>query len=212
MHKNLVLDIDGVLLRDRRLMKHVKENCVRYVAEKLPCCKNPRVTNESLYKAIGHTAYGLSKILQVDTADFNYKVYDASLMDHLAEVISGPLFQMEALKLHNLTLDGWTITLFTNAPPIWATPVALAINDTVKIKCPNGFYKPEAKAYIDFPKNQPKIFVDDSLKNLETLRHDPSWTLLYFGEQEYTWCTSVHTIKDIYNYVREFDQKNFILF
>ena len=34
--KSLLLDIDGVVVRDKLLLSHVKENCVNYVASKLP--------------------------------------------------------------------------------------------------------------------------------------------------------------------------------
>jgi hypothetical protein len=214
MYKNLLLDIDGVLIRDRRLMSHVKSNCIKYVNNKLPCCKNPEATNHALYIATGHTGYGLSKILDVDTSDFEYKVYDKSLMEHLHEVISYPGFQYDCEQIHSLTRDGWNITLFTNAPPVWATPVALAIGDNVKIKCPtaNHQYKPQASAYSDFPHNQPKIFVDDSIKNLETIRWNKSWVPLHFGGQEPSWCKSVQRIQDIYDYVKKYDEENFLLF
>lgn len=211
MQKSLILDIDGVLIRDKKLLKHVRDNCVRYVSEKLPCCKKPAATNDSLYVATGHTGYGLSKILEIDTSDFNHRVYDQSLMDHLQEVISHPIYQAEAAKLHTLTLDGWDITLFTNAPPIWATPVALSINDKVKIKCP-GYYKPSANAYAHFPRDQVKIYFDDSIKNLEIIRWSRNWTPVYFGSHRQSWCPNVETIKDLYNFVREFDQKNFLIF
>jgi hypothetical protein len=211
MQKSLILDIDGVLIRDKKLLKHVRDNCVRYVSQKLPCCKNPSSTNDALYFATGHTGYGLSKILDIDTSDFNYKVYDQSLMEHLAEVISHPIYQAETILLHNLTLDGWDITLFTNAPPIWATPVALSINDKVNIRCP-GYYKPSANAYWSFPRDQNKIYVEDSIKNLETIRFNKGWTPVYFGSHKQSWCPNVETIKDLYNFVREFDQKNLLIF
>jgi FMN phosphatase YigB (HAD superfamily) len=211
MNKALILDIDGVLIRDKKLLKHVKANCVKYVADKLPCCKNPRVTNDAVYKSLGHTGYGLAKALDIDTSDFDQKVYDKSLMDHLQEVISKPDFQTEMEEIYNLTTDGWNITLFTNAPPIWATPIALSIGDDVKIRCP-GYYKPSANAYKDFPQNHIKIYVDDSIKNLSTVRWSPNWNLLYFGVEEHTWCKTIHSTRDICNFVKKFEEDNFLIF
>ena len=43
--KSLLLDIDGVIVRDKELEKHIKKNCVSYVKSKLPECKNPDETN-----------------------------------------------------------------------------------------------------------------------------------------------------------------------
>ena len=211
MQKNLILDIDGVVIRDKKLLNHVRDNCVRYVSQKLPCCKNPSSTNEALYLSTGHTGYGLSKILDIDTSDFNHKVYDQSLMEHLAEVISHPIYQAETIKLHNLTLDGWDITLFTNAPPIWATPIALSINDKVNIRCP-GYYKPSVNAYASFPRDQIKVYVEDSIKNLETIRFSKSWTPVYFGSKKYSWCQNVENIEGLCNLVKEIDHNNFLLF
>ena len=211
MNKNLILGIDGVLVRDKKLIRHLNSNCVKYVAEKLPCCKNPRLTHDSLKMSIGHVGYGLNKVLDVDTFDFEDKVYDQPLIDHLQEVISKNSFQEEMNMIHSLTDDGWNITLLTNAAKQWATPVALSIGDDVTIKCP-GYYKPQAKAYINFPSNQIKIFVDDSIKNLETVRWAQNWTPVFYGTEEHEWCQSVHSIKDIYKFVRKFDEKNFLIF
>ena len=48
-YKSLVLDVDGVLVRDKLLLQHVKENCVSYVRAKLPDAKNPREVNRLLH-------------------------------------------------------------------------------------------------------------------------------------------------------------------
>ena len=110
----LRLDIDGVIVRDKLLLEHVKENCVRYVSAKLPECKSPREVNALLYHKHGHTARGLQRAFQVDTSDFNSKVYDKPLLKHLSEVLSTPEFQKDAERVHKLTHDGWKISLFTN--------------------------------------------------------------------------------------------------
>ena len=101
--KSLLLDIDGVVLRSPLLLAHVQDNCVKYVASKLPEAKNPRDVNRVLYMTHGHTARGLSKAFQIDTSDFNEKVYDKRLLDHLAEVIYGTEFQLEAKEISEFT-------------------------------------------------------------------------------------------------------------
>ena len=118
--KSLLLDIDGVVVRDKLLLSHVKENCVNYVASKLPEAKSPRDVNRVLHLSHGHTARGLNMVFKIDTSDFNEKVYDKRLMDHLAEVIYGSEFQEEAKEIHELTQNGWKVTLFTNSPVKWA--------------------------------------------------------------------------------------------
>lgn len=212
--KSLLLDIDGVLLRSPLLMEHVKENCVRYVAAKLPDCKNPRETNRLLYLSHGHTARGLDMAFQVDTRDFNEKVYDKRLMEHLAEVIYGTEFQQEAKEIHELTEKEWKVTLFTNSPVEWAVPIAHAISDNVYIDCAGHDIsktplKPEATRYVKYSKHMTHLFVDDSLKNLGTSRWLPNWHPVYFNEgpkEDRLWCPQISSIWELVTYVNSVDQ------
>jgi hypothetical protein len=204
---SLVLDIDGVLVRNPRLMKHVNDNCVSYVRSKLPECKDPNETNRTLYLSHGHTAKGLQARYNVDTRDFNTKVYDKELLDHLAEVLSTKEFQDEAAELHSLTAQGWKLKLFTNAPWIWAKKVALAIGDDVNIRCPgnpmDSPLKPNPEAYL-FQASEPKILVDDSLKNLGTVRFLDDWRCLHFAEDKdhSVWCPQVSSMRELCLFVR----------
>ena len=212
--KGLLLDIDGVLVRDKLLMEHVKENCVRYVASKLPECKNPRDTNRLLYLSHGHTARGLSMAFQVDTSDFNEKVYDKRLMEHLAEVIYGTEFQQEAKEIHELTEKDWKVTLFTNSPVEWAVPIGRAISDNVYIDCAGHDasktpLKPEATRYVKYSKHMTHLYVDDSLKNLGTAKYMPNWHPVYFNEgpkEDRLWCPQVSSIWELLMYVNSVDQ------
>lgn len=201
----LLLDVDGVLIRNKPLLNHVKDNCVRYVASKMPECKNPEELNRVLYLAHGHTARGLTYTFGVQTNDFNEKVYDKQLMNHLYEVIYGTEFQHDAQEIFQLTREGWNVSLFTNAPYEWARPVAEAIGEPIGVVCPgrnlaHSPLKPEASAYTDFPKYQKYIYVDDSLKNLGTARYLPNWTPVHFTEgakDPRMWCPQVQSVWEI---------------
>lgn len=210
--KSLVLDIDGVIVRDKLLLAHVSDNCVKYVQSKLPECKDPRNVNRVLYLTHGHTARGLKHSFGVDTSDFNEKVYDDRLMDHLAEILYGTEFQQEANEIHDFTKKGWNVTLFTNAPSKWSTLVARAISDEVYLRCPgenvmDSPLKPEAAAYQNFSKAQTHVFVDDSLKNLGTARWLPNWHPIHFDEgtendsilvpNHKPWCPTIGTIWEL---------------
>jgi len=210
-YKSLLLDVDGVLLRDRLLMHHVSENCASYVRSKLPECKDPRETNRVLYLAHGHTARGLQRVFKADTSDFNKKVYDASLMNHLADVLSSRQFQDEAAQIHELTAEGWNVKLFTNAPWVWAAKVALAIGDTVSVTCPGNPaespLKPEPEAYV-FAHHHLNVFVDDSLKNLGTARYLANWQCVYFSEgskESNLWCPQIGSIWELGLLARSID-------
>jgi FMN phosphatase YigB (HAD superfamily) len=207
--KSLLLDIDGVVLRNPLLMEHVKDNCVRYVAAKLPECKNPSVVNSVMYLAHGHTARGLQKSFQMDTSDFNEKVYDKRLIEHLSEVIYGTEFQQEAKEIHELTEKDWKVTLFTNSPIEWAGPVARAIGDNVYVDCAGSEFKPAASRYTSFPKHMTHIYVDDSLKNIGTARWLPNWHSVYFNEgpkEDRLWCPQISSIWELVLYVNSADQ------
>jgi FMN phosphatase YigB (HAD superfamily) len=214
MYKSLLLDIDGVLVRNPLLMEHVKDNCVRYVASKLPHCKNPHETNRVLHLGYGHTARGLAKAFQIDTKDFNEKVYDKRLMEHLAEVIYGTEFQQEAKEIHELTEKDWKVTLFTNSPVEWAVPIGRAISDNVYIDCAGHDVsktplKPDAARYVKYPKHMTILYVDDSLKNLGTSRYLPNWHPVYFNEgpkEDRLWCPQMSSIWELLMYVTSVDQ------
>jgi len=178
MLKTLLLDIDGVLLRDKNLQNHVNANCNRYVQKKLPDCKDP----EQFYRKHGHTAVGLYKEFKIDTSDFNRFVYDKNLLEHLSEVIHGTEFQLEAKEIHSLFKYNWNISLFTNSPKMWATPVAIAISDEVNIAPKGGYLKPDPRAYAVLEKNSKYLYIDDSLCNLEPAKTMKHWTAVHFSE------------------------------
>lgn len=203
--KSLLLDIDGVLIRDKLLLAHVSDNCARYVRYKIPECRDPRQVNRVLYLAHGHTARGLKHSFGIDASDFNEKVYDNRLIDHLSEVLYSTEFQQEAKQIHEFTKKGWNVTLFTNAPAVWSGRVARAIGDEIYLRCPgdnviDAPLKPEAAAYKDFSKVQTHVYVDDSLKNLGTARWLPNWHPIHFTDapaDPRSWCPVIGSIWEL---------------
>ena len=213
--KSLLLDIDGVLVRDKMLMKHVKNNCVAYVQSKLPESKTAKETNRILYLSHGHTARGLQTVFNIDTSDFNEKVYDKKVMDHLWSVLSSAEFQQEVKEIHELTRRDWNVTLFTNAPQIWAQATAMAIGDTVGYRCPGSDVtksplKPEAAAYSQFDSHHLNVYVDDSLKNIGAARWLPNWKPVYYNEgpkDTDLWCPTVGSIWELMLFVNTIDHQ-----
>ena len=96
----LLLDVDGVIIRNKLLLEHVKYNAVQYVRTKLPDAKDPTRVNQLLYKRYGHTGRGLKNAFGIDTKDFNKLVYDDSLLTHLGHVLmserAANVWQVEA--------------------------------------------------------------------------------------------------------------------
>jgi FMN phosphatase YigB (HAD superfamily) len=200
MSKSLLLDIDGVIVRDRLLLAHVRDNCTAYVRHKFPDCKDPQFLNRSLYLAHGHTGRGLEITCKQNVNDFNSFVYDKQLLSHLGDVIYGDEFQEEADEIHSWT-NKWDITLFTNSPSEWAIPVARAIGNNINLVCGtlDSPLKPHLNAYRRFPSNQIHTYVDDSLKNIGTTRWLNNWRPIYFTENDEpsTFCPTIGSIWEL---------------
>ena len=182
--KNLLLDVDGVMIRDRLITQHLEHNINSYVAKKLPMARNIHMIRTMLFNRYGHTGRGLQKAFCINTSDFDSEVYDKSLLNHLYGYIDTPMFRDDAEDIHNLIeRDGWNVTLFSNAPVEWVAPVALAIDHRVNVPTDRLLLKPESGSYGQFPRNQKYIFVDDMISNLLTPSLLPNWKCIQFADK-----------------------------
>lgn len=195
--KSLILDVDGVLVRDRLLQEHVKSNVVNYVRSKLPTAPEPAKINRLLYAKYGHTAIGLSQAFGFDVTDFNEKVYDKRLIDHLWSTLSGNEFQEEASIINEIQKSGWDVTLFSNSPLIWTLPVQSSISDQVTIALDGQFYKPDIRAYTKFDNKKTHLFVDDKEMNLMSTKYIRNWVPILYTENKNTEYLSVSSIWDL---------------
>jgi len=195
--KSLILDVDGVLVRDRLLLEHVKSNVVDYVRAKLPTAPQPGRVNSVLYMKYGHTATGLKEAFGFDVKDFNEKVYDKRVIDHLWSVLSGTEFQQEASIINEIQKCGWDVTLFSNSPLTWTLPVRSAISDDVKIALDGQFYKPDIRAYMKFDNYKTHLFVDDKEINLRAAKYLKNWVPVKYTENKDKDFVSVSSIWDL---------------
>lgn len=179
--RTLLLDVDGVLVRDKLLHEHMKDNIVRYVHSKVPTSKDPKRLNQSLYKTYGHTAKGLYEVFKVDSSDFDRRVYDKQLTNHLWSVITSNEFQQDAKIIHELS-KYHTIKLFSNSPLVWTLPVAQAIGGVEVYE--NVHLKPDLRAYTRLPSHKKYMFVDDTLANLKPVRVLPNWIPVYYSQTD----------------------------
>jgi len=140
--------------------------------------------------AYGHTARGLSSGFGIDCSDYNTKVYDKSLMNHMVDVIERPEFRKDADHIAHMIRNGWPVTLFSNAPHAWVDRVALAISDKINVRCPGpdptkSHMKPDVAFYKEFDSCLDYYFVDDSLKNLGPIRNLDNWYPIHFNEGQH---------------------------
>jgi hypothetical protein len=150
----------------------------------------------------GHTARGLQQSFGIDVSDFNKEVYNVQLKSHLWEVLSSTDFQKDAKDIHDLTRQGWRVTLFSNAPIEWTGEVAHAISDEIQTVCPDidSPLKPQVAAYANFSKNDAHVYVDDQMKNLVTTRYLPNWNPILFSTnntKRLKWCPTIGSMWEL---------------
>lgn len=181
MNHRLLLDIDGVLIRDDILLNHVKSNVVRYVRKKLPAMKRPEKINNLLYKAYGHTAIGIQEEFGLDVSDFNDYVYNRYLIAHLYDYINhDEKFKKDAFMIKLLCQADKNVTFFSNAPLCWSEPIREAID--LRITNTEGNLKPKIESYLKFGFDEKIIFVDDKIENLLPTIMLGNWTPIQYSE------------------------------
>lgn len=178
-----MLDIDGVLVRDPLLLNHVQTNVIEYVRTKLPEAKDPARVNRILYKTYGHTARGLQKSFKIDASDFDEKVYNRKLIDHLWYVLTSNEFQQDAKIINEIESSGWNVQLFSNSPLVWSMPVMETIGGRTKNFKDHRNLKPSIRAYTKFSTKNRYLFVDDTLANLYTANLFPNWIPVQYGDK-----------------------------
>lgn len=192
---NLLLDVDGVLIRDKKVLDITRRNISSYIRMKIPRAKNPDRLREYLYKHYGHTGYGMTKMFGIPTPDFDMYVYDKTLMESLVDVLCTEQFSADTRTLKSIMDRGHIVTLFSNAPPLWSLPIAEAIDPRVRVAHFPGL-KPNPISYASLRTNRrTNIFVDDSLKNLKPVTNLPGWIPIHFSDQILDW--SYPTIQNL---------------
>lgn len=200
----LLLDVDGVIVRDPVLLGHVRHNIVRYVRQKIPNCSAPAKLNDMLYTKYGHTSRGLTKEFGVDTRDFNERVYDKHVLSHLHDFIkTSDEFKRDVELIKDIS-HTWDVELFSNAPLSWTLPICFELGYGC-IAC--GVYdKPNMESYASFmnDKTSKIVFVDDKMCNLLPVLFLDNWTPIHFSEKsECSFIETVSTFTDLKNVLEE---------
>lgn len=202
MSPHLLLDIDGVLIRDYVLLDHVKSNIVRYVSKKLPGMKRHEKINNLLYKAYGHTGIGIKEEFGLDTRDFDEFVYNRYLIAHLYDHIQNDeKFKQDALTLQRIC-DFTSVSFFSNAPLNWTEPIREAID--LRIKNTSGNLKPKLESYLKFSSDKKFVFVDDKIGNLVPTAMLGNWTPIQYSEKgsgDSQQIKVIHDISEVWHYL-----------
>lgn len=209
MGSRLLLDIDGVLVRDKAVLDHVRNNVIRYVNKKLPGSDSKRHSasrlNNLMYRAYGHTARGLQKEYGVDTSDFDDFVYTPQVLNHLFDFLrTSDTFRDDARVVRGLVYRGWEVELFSNSPRCWSELVQDAIGD---IRDGGPYSKPDIETYLRVHDDKQIVLVDDKMCNLMPALFFPNWTPIHFsGDVPET--QFLKTVKSIYDLTAVLQKSN----
>lgn len=210
--KVALIDVDGVLFRNKKLLSYVSHKAVKYLQKKMPKLQDyndASYYNSLIYNSYGHTARGLSIINNnpEEIIDYNDFVYNNNMINHLQISLINEYRQTEKIinelkPFVNHCIDNdISMYLFSNAPNKWCYP----IYENLKLKYVipeeniltsdwklfNNRVKPEPKLYTDISKyielkeksnNILFYFIDDSDKNLYPVRYNNKWKTILFKD------------------------------
>jgi FMN phosphatase YigB (HAD superfamily) len=205
MNKAILLDFDGVILKQCAAHDHVQRRCQMYTQKKIKDA-SPELSNH-LYKTYGHTVLGINAVKKSRVAakdEFDTFVYsnidvswfrDLKTRDHQKHL-------KQVMKLINkcVAVDV-PIYIFSNAPVSWCDSAMLAMDPSGDLlrymtQIDNGMLlKPEADIYnkvSSLLKVDKICFVDDNLINFTNIMNNNMWKKVWYCED----AQSVFNIND----------------
>ena len=187
---HVLLGVNGVTIRDKLLLAHLKNNIDEYVRQKTPDVKNPRMFTWSLERHWGDVKLGLRDMYPlIDFSDFDKKVYNPSLISHLRDHLKSDEFYTKTrAPLQELINDNdHYVTLLSNAPLSWTAPVAWAIDPRCDVYLPtkNGILLPDPRVYEDVTAGlkSPFVIVDEKVMNLMPVLDNNDFITYQFTNQ-----------------------------
>ena len=188
----LLLDFDGVLLRNHPIYHTVSARCQSFAQRYVPV-RNPIKTaqiNKEMYECYGHTVLGLRAIgYKVSVNEFNHHVYnniDFKSLGTVRETHKKDIRQVkEMLQRVKNDGDNVMIRLMSNAPDNWCETVLdmMGLDQIEKVQTP-CYLKPEQSCYEyverQYPDERSFILVDDKMINFKGVMQRPTWNKVLF--------------------------------
>jgi len=187
MSSSVLLDFDGVLIKNKHISHLIETKSIEYIQKKYnKSMKESKSVNEYFYKTFGHTAIGVNpqhyrnNILEYN--EFVFKNIDYQTIDSMMTL--NDRLTLRKLKRYGHKRFG----LFTNAPIDWCENIcALAkvnlydfVDEEKSFTSDDGLIKPKRDIY-QFVENtlsstNEKIhFIDDNIINLQCLTDNDKW-------------------------------------
>jgi FMN phosphatase YigB (HAD superfamily) len=202
--KALLLDVDGVILNQPRVLHKLGHKAVQFVHRHVPGKRNilqAAEMNTMLYSTFGHTHRGVRELFgkkAVSVAAFNEYVYDKDLISYLTMHANDEFLQTRGEQVRNLVeyaVDrGVPCYLFSNAPDVWCNTLLDMLDMNTWIPFHNrltsshpvfqeNLLKPDTTLYKNVATfieqshrdTMQMVFVDDSLINLVPVLHSTVW-------------------------------------
>ena len=203
----LLLDFDGVMLKDKSLMNYQLRRSAKFVQKHsyLPLSVCEKI-NAQYYPHFGHTVMMINKLFNKNTTleEYNDFVFASDRLQRLNKLYTkeaqAHLSDFEKIfEYANTNNMSWFI--FTNAHRDWVKNFTSFDDDKLIWPCTLDVLKPKLAAYDRvesmFSANEKFIFVDDSRGNLLIPEHRPNkWKPIHFTKED-TAETLLHQISNI---------------
>lgn len=184
---HLLLDFDGVVIKNHNAYKEVTKRCVNLVHKTIPNITKDQAAliNKDIYENYGHTVYGLQKMgYSITMQDFNDIIYNDFDYDlwfrRLKDTNKDDVVAFE--KLYDFcTGKNIPIYMFSNAPDSWCNNIMSNIDmEYTKIPSTKMFtsvLKPDVRSYHDIDNHitDDICFVDDKYSNLYPIIDRSKW-------------------------------------
>lgn len=226
--KVVLLDVDGVVYRNQKVLQKVSHNIVRYISKELKVSiPEADAMNQVLYKNFGHSYIGMRSIFNTSHSihHFNNYVYDDDLLNDVSTVHDDTLPQDAAsvrFLIQECKRRDIDVYLFSNAPLKWCETIIRTmklsnyVNDQQIITCdhdvfrmclkPNPYVYDTMLRYLCHKKHDEVdcLFVDDSLVNLVPLLGCPQWQPVFFDNTlstrlKSTKLSTVHNLQEVHS-------------
>jgi FMN phosphatase YigB (HAD superfamily) len=185
MNQAILLDMDGVILNNKQIHKHIAYRCNKFVSN-VTNIHNPikvQALNKHLYESCGHTVIGLNKLgYNIRTKDFNEYIYqDTHIIDNIDKKDIRQISNFKE-KCDDKNIE---LYIFSNASNEWCQNILDKMNVDIPI-FNNNYLKPNIRTYINiqnFFEDKQILFVDDKMINLLPVMNNKKWkTYLYCHE------------------------------
>lgn len=203
--RHVLVDFDGVVIKNRAYQKIVEKRIIQYVARSynIKNMKEAKILNTFLYKKYGHTYWGMNELppsgtKRITLDDFNKTVYSHDIKKEILMSTNYNIYQDDIDKWEAfcimLSMSSLDVSIFSNAPKQWCDFFTKPINNKYNVSNLHDVFpvsmemlkpKPEVYQYIDqnIIKHKPVVFIDDSVMNLSYPMQLSNWTNILFDPQ-----------------------------